>query len=264
MSPRAPALVLVLLAGLAGSGCTAAGLVAAPVLSSMVAIGDRSVTRTLPADRDSAWSATLETLGRLGIRVDDTDRSGERWRLVGTAGALSVHGALERVTAGMSRLSLRAETGGLLADRRTAEEILAQVGAALGARAAGASSAPASAGETSREQLAALRREIERLGARLDDVRRTGRSEGGVVPADDPGPESGVVLVPLSAGVPTLGVSRAAPPPRPTAEAVGNEPPPPRGRGPERDGVTARIPAPLGAADVLAPVDRLGAVTLDR
>ncbi len=70
------ALVLLATAALASADCASAGLmVARPLFSAVYAVADRSVECTLPADRVTGWSATVEILSRMGIRVDEVDHS---------------------------------------------------------------------------------------------------------------------------------------------------------------------------------------------
>ncbi len=117
---------------LAGGGCAAAGLAAAgPLLSAIGTIGSRSIERTLSADLETAWTATVETFSRMEIRVRHTDRSRDAWVLKGTGGTVELHAELAPVTPRMTKVSLRAEAGGLQADKRTTEEILNQVALSL-------------------------------------------------------------------------------------------------------------------------------------
>lgn len=254
---------------LASGGCTAAGLAAAPLVGAVQAIADRSAQRTLPADRDSAWRATLEALTSVGVRVAETDRSRDRWRLSAQGNDLTVHGTVERVTPGLSRLSIRVETGGLLSDKRTAEAILDQVGLALGARRA----EPATTRDVSAEQIAALRREIANLGTRLEETRRRA-PEAGAAPPSAPLVEPRVIAIPASVGVP-IAVG-AAEVPAPQAVVPSEATPEPTGRDRPRkarmaerpDGLLVPplplLPAPLKTADVLSPADRLVAPIRDR
>jgi hypothetical protein len=239
--------------------------VAGPLLGSLAAIGDRSVERTLPADLSSAWGATLGSLARIGVRVDETDRSGERWTLSGKGGAITLHAALERVTTGMSRVSLRVETGGLLADKRTAEEILNQITASLGARAATTESSAAPTGDRSAEQMAALRHEIERLGTKLEEAgkRRPPEPAAAVTPST-PTFEGPVFVIPASVGVPIVtgpdglslpaGPRKAAPP---AQRGAGEGDVPTHAPRLQTELAPGLFPTPLQAADVLAPVDGL-------
>lgn len=272
---RARLMVLALLASaiLGSSGCVSAGMAAAgPLVSSLVAIADRKVERTLPADPDSAWDVTLDALARLGVRVVERDRSGESWTLTGTGEAVTVHGALERVTAGMSRLSLRVEAGGLLPDKRTAEEILNQVIASLSARSA--AQVEARSAQASAEQMAALRREVERLGAKLQENTVLGAQQqsGETVSLSTAMIEDRVVVVPASVGVPILtgpagaSLSLWPKPAIPIAHRPGQADAPMRVQKQESTAELVRrlLPAPLQPADVLAPAEGLAVPTNNR
>jgi hypothetical protein len=256
---------------LASSGCTAAGLAAAPLVGAVQAIADRSAQRTLPADQESAWRATLEALTGVGVRVAETDRSRDRWRLSAQGDDLTVHGTVERVTPGLSRLSIRVEAGGLLSDKRTAEAILDQVGLALGARRA----EPATTRDVSAEQIAALRREIANLGARLEETRRRSAPEAGAAPPSAPVVEPRVIAIPASVGVPIAagaagmpGLRALASPGATTPEPTGRDQPREARMAERPDGMLVPplplLPAPLKTADVLSPADQLVAPIRDR
>jgi hypothetical protein len=259
-------LLLVAWAGLGSGGCVTAGLAAmGPIMGSIAAIGDRTVERTIPADLSTTWGATVDALARMAVRVEETERSGDRWRLTGTYEAIAVHGTLERVTASMTRVSIRVEAGRLYADKRTAEELLNQVSTSLasltnpGSREA---KADASVG-----RLEALRQAIERLGAKVDKG-QDGRelAQPGRRPDDSPASPPGimtspVITVPVSAGVATI------PGPLPTLvqapavqrqEQEGERASPRPGIEEDRQGSARDIMAtPLRSVDVLRPVEGL-------
>jgi hypothetical protein len=258
-------LVVLGLVMLSTSGCVAGGMAAGPLLASLVAIGDRSVERTLPADLPSAWAATLDGLARMGVLVNEVDRAGERWTLGGKGGAITIHGALESVTAGMSRLSLRVEAGGLMADKRTAEEILNQVTLSLRARAVTGDQKATSAVDVSAEQMAVLRREMQHLGTMIEEA---GKLRGAEPPAaTTPSIQDRIVVVPTSVGVPTVTAPEPAAPsqglgsPTRSAQSHGEAgKPTPAHRQPLPAELAARlVPSPLQAADVLFPVGTLAA-----
>src|SRR5262249_53690847 len=141
--------------------------------------------------------------------VQQREKAGDRWLLTGTYDAITVRGSLERVPASMTRVSIRVEAGRLYADKRTADELLNQVGASLanltnpGSREA---KADASAG-----RLEALRQAIERLEGK-DDKGQSGhepahRGRGEDRQASQPTiATSPIITVPASAGVPTIPV----------------------------------------------------------
>ncbi len=250
---------------LGSGGCVTAGLAAmGPVMGSIAAIGDRTVERTIAADLSTTWGATVDALARMAVRIEQTERSGDRWRLTGTYEAITVHGTLERITASMTRVSIRVEDGRIYADKRTAEELLNQVGASLASLTSPGSreaKADASAG-----RLEALRQAIERLGARVDkgpDGREVA-SPGHRIERSPPPPAlvtSPVITVPASAGVATitgpLSTLVQAPSRRrkeQNAEGISSKPGP---REQSQDATRDIMASPLRSVDVLRPVEGL-------
>jgi hypothetical protein len=241
---------------LGSGGCVTAGLAAmGPVMGSIAAIGDRTVERTIPADLSTTWGATVDALSRMAVRVEQTERSGNRWRLTGTYEAITVHGTLERVTASMTSVSIRVEAGRLYADKRTAEELLNQIGGSLASLTKPASRearADASAG-----RLEALQQAIERLGAKVDKG-QDGREWPQPRPRDD-GPASPpvimtspIITVPPSAGVATI------PGPLPTlvqAPALRREKQEVGFKEEQQDATRDIMASPLRSVDVLRPVE---------
>ncbi len=254
---------------LALSGCATAGLaLAGPLAGSLTAIVDRSVERTLPADLSTAWGATADALARMAVRIEQTDKSGAKWRLTGTGEAVTVHGTLERVTASMTKVSVRVESGGIFSDKRTGEELLNQVGASLASLTGSGPHDAAAAAEASAARLGALQRAIERLGTRVEEARdgRDARRPGGSPDISTPSPTvttSPIITVPASAGVatvpgplPALVRQRSAPAFRREereAESVPSTGPRERRKDPTDD-IMAR---PLSSVEVLRPVEGL-------
>jgi hypothetical protein len=208
-------LLLLASAGFMAGGCATAGMaLVGPLAGTVTAIVDRSVDRTLPADLSTTWGATADALARMAVRIEETDKSGPKWRLTGTGGATTVHGTLERVTAGMTKVSVRVEVGGLFADKDTSDELLNQISASLASFASmGRRDGTASAADASIDQLRVLQRQIERLGTKIEQAREasppTARS------ADTPTAQTvsptSVIMVPASAGVATVPVPAAHP-----------------------------------------------------
>lgn len=203
--------VLVVLLGLTwgvltGGGCTAAGLAAGPLITSIQLLGDRSVERTLPADLSTAWAATVHALGPLDVQVREGDRNGETWTLKGMGDTVSVHGELRRVTPRMTRLSLTVEAGKLLADKRTAEEIANQISSLLAAPSGPPRPAAAPDPDSQKEALAALQEEIRRLGAKIEEREgaRSRPDEGNKASRPAIKTVPGILEVPTSYGVPTI------------------------------------------------------------
>jgi len=211
-----PLLSLLLLAsaGLTAGGCATAGMaLVGPLAGTVTAIVDRSVDRTLPADLSTTWGATADALARMGVRIEETDKSGAKWRLTGTGGATTVHGTLESVTAGMTKVSVRVEVGGLFADKDTSDELLNQISASLASFASmSRRDGTAAAADASIDQLRVLQRQIERLGTKIEQAREapppTTRSDAPPTQTVSPIP---VIMVPASAGVATVPVPNGPP-----------------------------------------------------
>ena len=267
---RALHLMLGLLSiGLGSSGCTTLGFaVAGPLFTGVAAIADRSVEKTIPADQVTTWGVTVDALSRMAVRLEETDKSGERWLLKGTGEAVTVHGTLERVTTRMTKVSIRVEAGTLLADKKTGDEILTQISASLASldRAVRDAALPPKP-DVSAERLSALQREIERLGVKLNETRDVAPPSS--LPEVAATPQSstiGIMVIPASAGVPT--VPMAAGPAGPAAAAsvvirppsIAREADPPRpsqAPRPERDLAEHIFPATLVPVGVLSPVQAL-------
>jgi hypothetical protein len=208
--PRTLPLLLGLVStGLMAGGCAAAGLaLVGPLAGSLTAIADRSVERTLPADLGTAWGATADAMARMAIRLDQTEQSGTKWRLTGTGEAVIVHGTLELVTAGMTKVSVRVEAGSLFADKQTGDELLNQIAASLARSASlGRRDGTAPNADAASDQLRLLQREIQRLGTRIEQAREapppTTRPEASPVATVSP---TAIIVVPTSAGVATVPV----------------------------------------------------------
>jgi hypothetical protein len=258
-------LLLLASAGSMAGGCATAGMaLVGPLAGTVTAIVDRSVDRTLPADLSTTWGATADALARMAIRIEETDKSGARWRLTGTGGATTVHGTLESVTAGMTKVSVRVEVGGLFADKNTSDELLNQIAASLASLASiGRRDAAADA---STDQLRVLQRQIERLGTKIEQARET--SPPSAIPGSALEPTTRVVpviTVPTSAGVATVPVSEGPPGRqavpsalRPGAGPRNTGPAPPVQVAEQQEGRAEDILAtPMKAADVLRPVEGL-------
>jgi hypothetical protein len=269
MRPHGLLLTLSLLsAALGAGGCTTLGFAAAgPLYTGIAAIADRSVERTIPANQITTWGVTVDALSRMAIRVDETDKSGARWLLSGTGAAATVHATLDPVTATMTKVSIRVEVGSLLADKQTGDEILNQISASLVSLSRPAREATlAPKPDLSADRLNALQREMERLGAKLDEARNVPRpsSMPDEVAAPTPG-TTRIMVIPISAGVPTAPVPEGGAR-RDPLEAVSRVTPvlreayPPRNdQAPRRSRNPAEhiLPAPLEPVGVLSPVQAL-------
>lgn len=251
---------------LAGGGCAAAGLAAAgPLLTAIGTISSRSIERTLSADLQTAWTATVETFSRMEIRVRHTDRSEDAWVLTGTGETVELHAELAPVTPRMTKISLRVEAGGLQADKRTAEEILNQVALSLERQPAVAEREPSRERDTLTEAVTALQGEVqhlrstiheqeERLALRNSSPEPAGGAQDGLLQG------SGVLVIPLSYGIPSLPgpvdtrAPRAVPEHRPDEHAgvLANAPPD------AEVGEEGGLAAPLVPVKVLTPVRPLG------
>ena len=252
-------------------------MVAGPLFQAAVAVADRSVERTLPADRTTGWKATVDSLERLGFRIHDVEQAREEWSLKGTGDKVSVTVGLTPVTSRMSRLSLRVEAGGIMADKKTADEILNQVSATLTAWApAGSGSTQASAErKAATEAISSLKREVERLGTRMEQARDAERpAVVGTSPAKPAVLDNGgILVVPTTAAVASAPVasapvapapeperrSMAPPAARPANATTGSPAPAPSLRAPRTLAAEQDIfPARLLAVDPLSPVEALG------
>lgn len=259
------ALLLPILLGT--SGCVTAGLaVMGPVIGSLTALGDRSVERTLPADQSTTWGATVDTLARMALRVEQTEKSGNRWKVIGTDGDVTVHVTSERITANMTKLAVRVEAGSLYADKKTGDELLNQIGTALASLAGGGPQGMPAADGSSAAQLSVLQQAIDRLGTKFEEARdgrdawrRSGRPDPST--ASPSVTTSPIITIPTSAGVATV------PGPAPALITPVSAPAPPRqerevtpsSRVLERrgDGVEAVMARPLNPAETLRPVEGL-------
>lgn len=254
-------LALLLFPVLLGSGgCVAAGLAAmGPIVGSFSALGDRSVERTMPADLSTTWGATVDALARMAVRVEQTEKSGTRWQVTGTDEGVTVYSTLERVTANMTKVSVRVEAGSIFADKRTGEELLNQVGNSLASLTGSGPRDAAVAADVSAMRLRALQRAIERLGTKVDEARDGRDARHPPVGSDISTPPpavttSPIITVPASSGVATI----PGPPPalvqqRSTPASVPSRSLLERQKDPTDD-IMAK---PLGSVEVLRPVEGL-------
>jgi len=249
---RLAVLALGMLLALSTSGCVAAGLGGGPLMSAVQMIGDRTVERTVGADLVEAQGVTEAVLMRMAFRIEDRQRDDGLRRLRAVADDVTVHAKLERVTAKLTRVGLRVERGRILADRDTGAQIHEQIAALLTP-----TTAPSAVGDpAAAEALTTLQAEIHRLRSDLEG-RRTERPmptrETGTAVRIEPG---GVVSIPLSAALPTVGgpappVSVPVPATAPTASAVPTASSPPEVR---PASLPASIVRPLHPASALTPI----------
>ncbi len=263
------ALALLLFPVLLGTGgCVgAAGLVIGPVAGSVMALSDRSVERTMPADLSTTWGASVDALARMALRVEKTDKADGRWQVTGRDGGVTVYTTLEPVTANMTKVSVRVEAGSLFADKRTGEELLNQVGASLSAMNGVDPRGATPAAEVSAAQLDNLHRAIERLGSKVDSA-AAAREARRPAAVDAPGPTpmvmtTPIITVPASAGVATIPAPPSQTPIYPSRAVpvvLRDEPEAPATsapRAPARDPVTDVMAKPLPSAETLRPVEGL-------
>lgn len=257
-------------AGLMAGGCVTAGLaLVGPLAGSLTNIVDRSVERTLPGDLSTTWGATADALARMAVRIEEADKSGPKWQLSGTGEAVTVHGTLERVTASMTRVSVRVEAGRLFADKKTGDELLNQIAGSLASLAsAGRRDGATPVADGSSEQLRVLRQEIERLGTKIEQARDVpsppSRPEAPSRPSVNHAP---IIVIPASAGVATVPAAPdVSPSMRPAAPSTLREKGGRRDSGsspylravqrPERPADDI-VPVPLMPVEVLRPVEAL-------
>ncbi len=244
-------LLLVLLSAIAlvGGGCAVAGMAAGPLLTALQAIGARSVEQTLAADLDTAWTATVDTLTRMEIRIQETDRDEEAWTLEGVGDEVTVYAKLVPVTPQMTKVFVRVEAGGLLADKETAEEILNQVALSVVPPSAVVVREPSAERDTFAEELAALEEQIRQLKLAIED-----QEKDRVAHRPQPDPNEGIhtvipngsriVTIPPSYGIRKLpvaatGTDASSPPVEPDeGVAIIDDAPP------SVDGAQEMLPAP--------------------
>jgi hypothetical protein len=246
--------LVALVAGLT-SGCVAAGLATGPLMSAIQLVGDRTVERTVAAELAEAVAVTEAALVRMAFKVEERERDDDLRRLRAVADGVTVHAKLQRVTARMTRVVLRVEAGGILADRDTGTQIHEQIAGLLAPAAR--QSGPAPSDGASAEALNSLQTEIRKLRSDLDERRAADRqplATDAVIPVSvQPG---AIVNVPMSAALPTVG--GPAPPvsvPTPTAAipAVVAESGSER-REMVRPALDTRVTAPLHRAGALIPI----------
>jgi hypothetical protein len=200
-------LALGLAVALATSGCVGAGLAAGPLMSAVQLVGDRTVERTVAAELAEAQGATEAVLARMAFRIESRERDDGIRRLRAVADHVTVHAKLERVTAKLTRVGLRVETGGIVADRDTGTQMHEQIAALVAPVAAG----PPAGNPGAAEALTSLQGEIRKLRSDIEERRAAERpaaaSENGTSIRVEPG---AVVTAPMSAALPTVG--GAAPP----------------------------------------------------
>jgi hypothetical protein len=258
--------VLVLVSTLGSGGCAAAGLAAGPLFSAVVAVGDRRVERTLPVDLPTAWTASVDALGRSGIRLGRADRSKDPWVLEGAGETVTVDAELSRITPTMTRIGLRVEAGRVTADKRTAEEILNQVVASLpGSASAAPTAEPVAKNGLDAQALTSLEQEVRRLRREIEQTKGARHdpslsSESTV--RKDLFTGARVLVVPASYGVPTYGVPLAAAvsaalPAMVTPSPSPDQPSPVAGASPAEAEPAEVLAGPLEPVGALKPVPGL-------
>jgi hypothetical protein len=150
----------------------------------------------------------------------------------------------------LTKVSVRAEGGGIVADKASGEEILNQVAAslvALSTRPPVSQADPASA-----EALAAIQDELRRLRSRIEQT----RPAPAVPPAGSPPGEAaparqgGVYVVPLDAGLPRQDGAAPVTVSVPTAGVIAPQLP-------SEPSVNEQRAAPLRPAETLSPIQVL-------
>jgi hypothetical protein len=205
-------LVVIMIASmLGGGGCAAAGLAAGPLVTVLQALGARTVERTVSADRETTWTAMVDTLTRMEVRIRETEQSEEAWVLEGDGDAVTVHAELAPVTPRMTKVSLRVEAGGLLADKQTAKEILNQVALSLQPPAALAERKPSDEPDALATAVTALQGEIQHLKLVIDEKEKEEKRAVSHPPPERDGVDedvfswgSGILVIPSSYGIPVL------------------------------------------------------------
>jgi Protein of unknown function (DUF3568) len=199
---RIGGLTLGLTVALATSGCIAAGLAGGPLVSAVQLIGDRTVERTVSADLAETQGVTEAVLERMAFRIESRERDDSSRRLRAVADKVTVYVRLDHVTAKLTKVGVRVETGGMLADRDTGAQVQEQIAALLTpALARTPASDPAAA-----EALTTLHGEIQKLRSDLEARRPAdppvAAREHGTAVRVEPG---AVFTAPMSAALPTVG-----------------------------------------------------------
>ncbi len=249
-----------------GGGCAAAGLAVGPLMTALQVISGRTVERTLSADLETTWTATVDTLNRMEVRIRETEQSGEAWVVEGDGDAVTVHAELAPVTPRMTKVSLRVEAGGILADKQTAKEILNQVALSLQPPAALAEREPSDEREALGNAVTTLQGEIRNLKSVIEEMENEEKRAVSHPPPEPAGVTedvffqgSGILVIPSSYGIPILpspadaSTVRAASPLRPDEHVPGLADAPPQ----TDSGGQEVLAAPLVPVDVLAPVRSL-------
>src|SRR5215471_18316868 len=245
---------LLLSTALASSGCVAAGIAAGPLVTAVQAVTDRTVERTVPADLAATWGASVETLERMGFKLDRVDRESDPRVIEGAADSISVTARVSRATPSLTRLAVRVEAGGITADKITAEAIVNHVLALVKGPEPQAQTEAAEAVRA----LNALRQEVQQLRSALERDRA-----GATAPASAPAPATAnkppftvgapAVVVPISYGFET-----PAHPMSVTFSPAGSDALPPVGAGATpSSGLGQSLAPPLTPVSTLAPVPGL-------
>jgi len=201
---RIGGLVLGIAVAFATSGCVAAGVATGPLMSAVQLLTDRTVERTVNADLAEAQVVTETVLARMAFHLEGREDVDGVRRLRAAADGVTVHVRLERVTAKLTRVGLRVETGKMVADRDTGTQMHERIAALL---APPPSPTPAVAGDpAAAEALQTLHAEIRRLRSDIEERRPaespTAAASSATAVRLEPG---AVVTPPMSAALPTVG-----------------------------------------------------------
>jgi hypothetical protein len=224
---RWPEVALLLSTVLTSGGCVTAGVAVSPIISAPQALTDRTLERTIPADQGLTWAASIETIQRMGFKVDRL-RSDEEPRVIeASAEGITVTARVSRMTPSMTRLGLRVESGGITADKDTADAIAGQVLARV--QTTGGDTARARETQEAIRAVDGLRDELHQLRSTMGPPRVAPTATPDVVPAPaavqtvpaTPGLKLGApaVVVPVGYG---FEVPPSAVPNGPPAWATGN------------------------------------------
>ncbi len=151
----------------------------------------------------------MDTFAHMEVRPEETDQGREAWEIEGRGEAVTVHATLTRVTPQMTKISLRAETAGLLADKQTAEEILNQIARSLDRPAVLAAREAPDERDGIAKAVTTLQGEIQHLRAVIDEKNKK-QADAYLRPGAKDRSEDifsgghGVLVVPPSYGVPVL------------------------------------------------------------
>ncbi len=128
-----PAILLALLIGVAASaGCASGGFTLLGVgagttdSNGVTHAPDSTAYKTFTASGDTLGAATLKTLERMGMKLDENQPTDSGRRILARAGDRTVEIDLERLTPKTTQMRVKVKQGWFFRDQATATEVVAQ------------------------------------------------------------------------------------------------------------------------------------------